>query len=122
MKCVAQQVVKYPGELVRVAIVLQPIGQREGTGQPLFRELGLKLAGHLPEHQSQVHWLLLQLQVGEVEAGDVEKLVDQLLQPFRLVQGDVGVPRAQLQGDLRLVPEQGEVANDAGQGCFQIVG
>lgn len=73
------------------------------TGHALFRQHGLEFADHLVEHPVQVHGPLLQLQVGEIEAGDVKKFVDQVLQPLRLVQGDTGVPAPKLCRELRFI-------------------
>ena len=119
---VAQQVVEHPGQLVRVTGVGKALREGQPAGEPRLLQHGGKLAGHLPEHERQVHRPLLQLQVGEVEACDVEKLVDELLQPLRLVQGHPGVPGPEGGGDIGLVPQEGEIADDAGQRGFQVVG
>ena len=50
MAGVAQQVVKHPGQLVRVAGIVHPGRQVQGAGELLLREHGLKLADHLLEH------------------------------------------------------------------------
>ena len=47
---VAQQVVKYPCQLVRVAGVVHPGRQVQGAGELFLREHGFKLADHLLEH------------------------------------------------------------------------
>ena len=88
---------------------------------PILRKWG-GIRWRLLQHPRQVHALPLQLQAREVEAGDVEELVDEVLQPLRLLQGDAGVPGPDLRGDLRLIPQEGQVADDAGQGRFQVVG
>ena len=60
--------------------------------------------------------------MAEVEAGDLKEFVDELLQTLRLVQGDAGVAGAQLRGELGLVTEQCQIADDAGEGGLQVVG
>ena len=40
---------------------------------------------------SEVHRLQVQLQMGQVKAGDLKKFVDQPLQPLRFAQGDAGI-------------------------------
>ena len=122
MEGVAQQVIEHPGQLVRVAVVCQTGRQLQFTPQVLFRELGGKLTGHLLQHPGQVRRLLLQLQMGQAEAGDVKELIDEVLQPLRLLQGDAGIPAPQLRGELRLVPQQRKVADDAGERRLQIMG
>lgn len=82
----------------------------------------MKLIGHLLQHAGQVHLLFCQGQVGQAEPGDVKKFIDQVLQTLSLVQGDAGVFGPQLLGDLGLVPEEGEVANDTGERGLEVVG
>ena len=122
MAGVAEQVVKHPGQLVRVAVIFQAGGKLQGAGQVPLPQHGGELADHLLEHPAQVHGLLLQLQMAEVEAGDLKEFIDELLQTLRLVQGDAGVAGAQLRGELGLVTEQCQIADDAGEGGLQVVG
>ena len=119
---VAQQVVEHPGQLVRVPLAPQFGGQVQGAGQLLFPEHRFKLTGHLLQQPFQVHGLGVQFQVGEVEPGDLEKFVDQVFQPLGLVQGDAGVPGPQFGADLGFVLQQGQIADDAGQRGFQVMG
>ena len=119
---VSEQVVKYPLQLVRVAEDVHVGGQLQRPGQALFSQGWLKLIGHLLQHAGQVHLLFCQGQVGQAEPGDVKKFIDQVLQTLSLVQGDAGVFGPQLLGDLGLVPEEGEVANDTGERGLEVVG
>ena len=82
----------------------------------------LELADNLLQHQRKVHAGFLQLHVGEVEAGNLKELVDQLLQPLRLFQRHPGVVLPRLSGELRLFLQKGEIANHAGQRGFQVMG
>ena len=59
--------------------------------------------------------------MGEVEAGDVEKVVDEILQPLGLFQGNAGVARSKFRREIRLVGKERQIAQDAGEGRFEIV-
>ena len=121
MAGVAQQVVEYAGHLVGVAAVFQP-GRQVGTaGQALLGQHGAKLADHLLHHAGKVGGPAVQFNVGKIEPRDVEKFVDEILQPFGFVQRDAGVPRPHLWRDLRLIPQKRQIADHTGQRRFQVV-
>ena len=73
---VAQQVVKDPLQLVRVADHHHVGGQGEIPHQVHLCQNRLELKGHLLQHPGQVDLLPLQGQVGQAEPGDLEKFVD----------------------------------------------
>lgn len=60
--------------------------------------------------------------MGQVKAGDLKKFVDQPLQPLRFAQGDAGIFGPHGRAEVRLVPQQGQIADDTGQRRFQVVG
>ena len=51
-----------------------------------------------------------------------KKLVDEPLQPLGLAQGDVGVLFPLGLGHIRHLVQQAQVADDGGEGGFQVVG
>ena len=83
--------------------------------QVLFRQDRIKFGGDLFQHAAQVHALGFQRERSEVEARDVKKFVDQIFQPRRLVQGNAGIACAHFRRNLRFIPQQGQIADDAGQ-------
>ena len=60
--------------------------------------------------------------MAEVEAGDLEKFIDEIFQPQGLVQCDTGVAGAGRCGQVWLLLQQGQVADDAGQRGLEVVG
>ena len=103
MAGVAQQVVKDARQLVRIALVGQLFGQIERILQFFFGKDRLKLAGHLLEHAGQIDRPGLERQVGQVEACDVEKFVDEVFEPLGLFKRNACVARAQPGRDVRFV-------------------
>ena len=119
---VLQQVVEHPGQLPGVALHGQILGDIQLYGVAVGLEQGIELVGELHQQIAHIHRLLFQGELLEVIPGDVEKLVDESLQPLGLVQGDVGVLFPLLPGHIRYLVQQAQVADDRGQGRFQVVG
>jgi hypothetical protein len=59
--------------------------------------------------------------MGEAEAGYLEEFVDELLQPLRFAERDVGIPLAQRRRDIFLVLQEREIPDDGGQRRFQVM-
>ena len=115
MAGVAQKVIQHTGHFVRVAVVYQLGRQVGAAGQVLRGQHGAKFADHLLKHAGQVGGAALQLDVREVETGDIEEFVDQILQPLGLVQRDAGIPRPKFRRDLRFILQKGQITDHTGQ-------
>ena len=118
---VAQQVVEHALELVRVAGDADVRRGEHAAGKALFRQQRREFVRRLRQHTREADRLQLQREAGERKARDVEEFVDEVLQPLGLVQGDGEVMLPQLGGYVPLVAQEREVADDGGEGRFQVV-
>ena len=100
---------------------MERLRQRQLAAEILLLEHRCKLAGKLLQHPLEIGVAALQLQMGEVEAGDVEKVVDEILQPLGFFQGNAGVARPKFRREIRLVGKERQIAQDAGEGRFEVV-
>ena len=81
----------------------------------------LKLIHELLQQAGKIDFAVLQRDGGQAVPRDFQKLVDQVLQPFRLSQGDGEILFPQFLGELLFIPQQVQVADGGGQGRFQVV-
>ena len=81
----------------------------------------VELVGELDEKTREVHRGKLELYVREAVARDVEELVDQALEPARLVERDAGVAGALRLGQVGHLVEQREVADHRGERSLEVV-
>ena len=93
---VAQKVVKHTRHFIGVAFIRHGLRQFYPAGKALFCQGGLKLAGHLAQHQSKVYRGLFQLHMRKVETRDLEKLVCQIFQAQGLFQRNIRIARPHL--------------------------
>ncbi len=119
--CIADQVVKRPRKLVRIAHDLDIRRDRKPPLPLPLREDRRKFAGELLEHAAQIDLFPVQSQRRQVKARNVKKFVDKLLQTLRFPERDVRVAAAKLLRDLRLIAEQREIPDHAGQRRLQVV-
>ncbi len=82
----------------------------------------LKLIHKLLQQAGQVDLAVLQGDGGQAVPRDFQKLVDQILQPLRLGEGNGEILFPQFLGELLFIPQQVQVADGGGQGRFQVVG
>lgn len=93
---VAEQIIEYTRQLIGVADKLCFWLYGCGAGQILLGEYGIKLTYRLLKHSAQAYTLRLKRERCKTEACDVEKFVNKLLQPFRLVERYARVSGADL--------------------------
>ena len=112
---IPDQVVKRPRKLVRIAHDLDLRRDLKPPFQFPLREDRCRFTGELLKHTAQADPFTVQCQRCQIEARNIKKLVDQLLQPLRLPECDVRVAAAKLLRDLRLIAKQREIPDHAGQ-------
>ena len=88
----------------------------------LLGEGGIELVGDLRQQERQVDVAAREHDVVEVEAGDVEELLDERIQAMRLVQGDAGKTGALLGGKVGRLLQQRQVAHHTGERGLEVVG
>ena len=88
----------------------------------LFGQHGTELTDDLLQHPGQVGGAAVQFDVRKVKAGNIKKFVDQIFQPFGFVQRNASITGTQFRRNLGLITKEGQVSDDAGQRCFQVVG
>ncbi len=87
-----------------------------------MRQNGLEFIRKLLQQAGQIDSAVFQSHAGQAVFCNFQKFIDQLLQPFRLGQGDGEIFFPQLLGELPFVPQQMEIADRGGQRCFQVMG
>ena len=99
----------------------EPLGDVHDGALALIGELGIELLRDLAEHEPEVDVAARQDDVMEVEARDVEELLDQAVETVRLLQGHARETHPLLLGKIGGLVQQREVAHDARERRLEVV-